>query len=221
LSNDRLEVVPGSTPPPATRPAGLTDVEVIDDPAAAIAALDPVRARVLAALMTEPGSATSLASVLDLPRQKVNYHLRTLEAHGLVRLVGERPRRGLVERLFTATARAYLVSPAALGDAAGDPVRRADRLSAQYLLALGARLVREVADAVRAADRAGKRLATLGLDTEIRFRSAAERAAFTAELTAAVTDLASRYHDESATGGRWHRLVVGAHPIPPPPRSTP
>ena len=29
----------------------------------------------------------------------------------------------------------------------------------------------------------------------------------------AVNGLVSRYHDESATGGRRHRLVVAAHPI--------
>jgi predicted ArsR family transcriptional regulator len=197
----------------------IATVEVIVDPAAAVAALDPTRARLLAAL-TEPGSASSLALALELPRQKVNYHLRLLESHGLVRFVEERRRRGLTENLFVATAASYLVSPAALGEAAGDPVALADRLSAQYLLALAARIVREVGDAVGRSRRAGQRLATLGLDAEIRFRSAAERADFSAELTAAVTDLVGRYHDEHAEGGRWHRLVVGAHPIPAPPAVT-
>jgi DNA-binding transcriptional ArsR family regulator len=196
----------------ATVPVALADVEVIDDPATAAMALDPGRARLLAAL-GEPASAATLARALGLPRQKINYHLRLLEQHGLVRFVDERPRRGLVERRFVATASAYLVSPTALGEAAGDPVRTADRLSAHYLLALAARLVSEVGEAVRRAERAGQRLPTLGLDTEIRFRSAAERAAFTAELTGAVTDLVARYHDAHTGGGRWHRLVVGAHPI--------
>ena len=57
---------------------------------------------------------------------------------------------------------------------------------------------------------------TLSIDTEIRFRSAAERAAFSDELTRAVADLAARYHDEQAPGGRAHRVVVLAHPIPSP-----
>ena len=60
----------------------------------------------------------------------------------------------------------------------------------------------------------GKRLATLSIDTEIRFRSAAERAQFSSELTAAITQLAARYHDASAPGGRTHRLVLVAHPLP-------
>jgi hypothetical protein len=72
-------------------------------------------------------------------------------------------------------------------------------------------MVREVGDLARRADTAGKRLPTLAIDTEIGFRSAAERAAFTEELTAAVTSLAARYHDDS---GRRHRLVIASHPTP-------
>jgi predicted ArsR family transcriptional regulator len=188
----------------------MLDVEVIEAPAAAATALDPVRSRVLAAL-AEPGSATTVARVLGLPRQKVNYHLRALEAQGLVSMVSVRARRGLTERMFQATAASYVVSPAALGEAASTP-DRVDRLSSRYLIALAARMVREVATLARRAEAAGRPLATLAIDTEIRFASAADRAAFTRDLAEAVTALAARYHDESAAGGRWHRLLVAAHP---------
>jgi DNA-binding transcriptional ArsR family regulator len=198
----------------------VPEVEVIDDAAAAVAALDPTRLRLLAEL-SEPISAAALAGRVGTTRQKVNYHLRTLEAHGLVRQVDQRQWGGLTERLMVATAASYVVSPAALGAVAADPGRhghgregRPDRLSARYLVALAARIVREVGDLVHRSDEAGKRLPTLALDTDIRFRSAAERAEFAAELTRAVTGLVSRYHDESAPGGRWHRLVVAAHPRP-------
>jgi DNA-binding transcriptional ArsR family regulator len=190
----------------------VLDVEVIDDPAAAVVALDPVRARLLAAL-GEPASAAELAARLGLPRQKVNYHLRALEAHGLVRLAGERRWGGLTERRLVASAVSYVVSPAALGAVGSDPARASDRLSARYLIALAARVVREVADLARRADARGKRLATLGLDTEIAFRSPADRAAFAEELAAAVTALTAKHH---AAGGRPHRLVVAVHPIPDP-----
>lgn len=192
----------------------MLDVEVIDDPAAAVVALDPIRARLLAALV-EPGSAATLAERVGLSRQKVNYHLRALEAHGLVELVEERAWGGLTERVMVASASAYVVSPGALGEAAGDPERTADRLSARYLIALAGRMVREVGGLARRAEQQGKRLSTLSIDTEIRFRSPAERAAFADELAATVTSLAARYHDAAAPGGRPHRLVVAAHPVPP------
>jgi DNA-binding transcriptional ArsR family regulator len=190
------------------------DLDVISDPAVALVVLEPVRARVLASL-AEPGSASTVAAALGEPRQKVNYHVRTLEEHGLVRFVEERARRGLTERVVQASARSYVLSPSVLGTNASDP-ERTDRLSSSYLIAIAARMVREVADLVRGAERVGKPLATLTIDTEIRFASAADRAAFTAELGSQVASLVARYHDQTAAGGRWHRLIVSAHPRPTP-----
>ena len=191
----------------------MLDLQVIDDPAAATVALDPVRSQLLSNLAI-PASAATLATRVGLPRQKVNYHLHALEAHGLVQLAEERRWGGLTERLLVATAASYVVSPGALGPVAADPNREIDRLSASYLAALGARVVREAGDLLRRARQAGKRLATLAIDTEIRFRCAADRAAFSTELTEAVAKLVAKYHDESATGGRAHRLVIVAHPLP-------
>src|SRR5262245_9298597 len=191
----------------------MQDIEVIDHPAAAAMALDPIRSRLLAELAV-PASAATLAARVGIARQKVNYHLRALEAHGLVEVAKKRKWGGLTERLMVASAASYVVSPSALGPVAADPGRTADRLSANYLIALAARMVREVSDLVRRAKDAGKRLPTLSVDTEVRFRSAAERAAFTAELTDAITRLVARYHDADAPGGRAHRLVVVAHPLP-------
>ncbi len=191
----------------------MNDVDVIADPAAAAIALDPIRSRLLAEL-AEPASAAGLAARLGLPRQKVNYHLRTLEAHDLVREAEIRRWGGIKERLLVASAGAYLVSPEALGPAAAEPGRTPNQLSASYLIALAGRVVREMGDLLRGARRAGKPLASLAIDTEIRFRSAAERASFTRELTEAVAALAARYHDETAPRGRRHRLLVMAHPLP-------
>jgi hypothetical protein len=192
----------------------MLDVEVIADPAAATVALDPVRSRLLAEL-NEPASAATLAGRLGIPRQKINYHLRALEAHGLVRVAKTRTWGGLTERLLVATATSYVVSPSALGPVATDPRRTTDRLSASYLIALAARAVREVGDLLRRSRETDRHLATLSIDVEVRFRSPAERAAFANELTRTITDLVSRYHDESAPDGRPHRLVVVAHPVPP------
>lgn len=188
----------------------MQDVEVIEDAGAAAVALDPLRARLLSELV-EPGSAATVAARVGMARQKVNYHLKALESHGLLELAEERMRGGITERVLRATAAAYVVSPAALGESAADPDEAPDRLSARYLVALAGRVVREVGGLAQRAADAGKRLPTLAIDTEIRFRSAEDRAAFADELTAAVIDLASRYHHDD---GRPHRLIVAAHPRP-------
>jgi DNA-binding transcriptional ArsR family regulator len=193
--------------------AGVQALDVIDEPTAALAALDPMRSRLLGAL-TAPASAAMLATRVGLTRQKVNYHLRALERQGLVRVVDERRWGGITERLYLASAASYVVSPEALGDLGSDPSQVPDRLSARYLIALGARIVREVAGLVRRAECEDKRLATLGLDAEIHFRSADERAAFADELARGVAALVARYHDVSAPGARPHRLVVASHPLP-------
>ena len=193
----------------------MLDVEVINDPAAATVALDPVRSRLLSEL-SQPASAATLADRMGIPRQKINYHLRTLESHQLVQVAEERKWGGLTERLMVASAASYVVSPGAMGPVTTDPGRLADRLSASYLIALAARMVHEVSDLWSKAKKHGKRLPTLSIDTEIRFRSPEERAEFSNALAGAVASLVSRYHDESAPGGRRHRLVIVAHPLPQP-----
>ncbi|MDE8669359.1 helix-turn-helix domain-containing protein [Pseudarthrobacter sp. H3Y2-7] len=219
----------------------MLDIEVIEDPAAAEASLDPIRTRILREL-TEPGSATQLAAKVGLARQKVNYHLKALERHGLVELVEERRKGNVTERVLQATAAAYLISPAALASVAPDPHRFADRFSAFWLLALAGRMVQEMGKLIAGAAAARQKLATFAIDGEITFRTAADRAAFAEELGVAVTRLVDKYHDggapraggertqtsgtpaggtpEDATqtsgtpagGGRKHRLVVALHP---------
>lgn len=189
----------------------MDDVAVIDDPAAAGASLDPIRARLLAEL-AEPRSATALAARLGLPRQKVNYHLRTLERHGLVELAEERRKGNCTERVMRATAASYVISPAALATVQPDPARAPDQLSARWLLAVAARLVRDVGELLTAATKARKRLATFAIDGEIRFASASDRSAFAEELGDAVTQLVRKYHHADAERGRGYRLVVAVHP---------
>jgi len=189
----------------------MRDVEVLSDPAAAAVALDPIRSRLLAELV-EPASAAALAQRVGIGRQKVNYHLRTLEAHRLVREAGRKRWGGIVERRLVATAGSYLISPTALGPAASTPERTNDQLSASYLLALAGRALREVGELLKKALASDRRLATLSIDTTITFRSAEERAAFSRELATGIAALSARYHAPDAAGGRPHRIVVLAHP---------
>ncbi|HEX4724136.1 MAG TPA: helix-turn-helix domain-containing protein [Pseudonocardiaceae bacterium] len=192
----------------------MREVAVIEDAAVAEMSLDPVRNRMLAELVT-PASATMLAGRLGLPRQRVNYHLRTLESHGLVELVEERRKGNCVERVMLGVAKSYVISPAVLAAVQPDPARAPDRLSARWLLALASRLVCDTATLLSGATKVGKPLATYALDGEVRFATAVDRAAFAEELTAAVGRLVAQYHDEETEGGRAHRLVFAIHPSVP------
>jgi DNA-binding transcriptional ArsR family regulator len=200
----------GATFPPQT-PARPERLDVVASAGRAAALLDPLRLKLLEGLR-EPDSAAGLARRLRLPRQRVNYHLRELEKHRLVELVGRRRRGNCTARLLRATARAYVISPAALGGVAADPAVVQDRFSAAYLLAVAARALRDVGELDARAQQAGRRLATLTLEAEVRFASADARASFANELAGAVARLAAKYHDEKAPGGRPFRFVIAGHP---------
>lgn len=184
---------------------------VIRHPETAAALLDPVRQRLLVHL-AEPDSASGLARRLRLPRQRLNYHLRALETAGLVELVEERRKGNCMERVVRATARAFVISPEALGPLGLTPDTAPDRLSAAYLITAAGRTIRDVGALEARARQEHKRLATLTLETEVRFASAESRAAFAEELAATVARLTAKYHDERAPKGRRFRLLAAVHP---------
>lgn len=190
--------------------SGESTVEIISDPAQAVAALQPVRRKILENL-DEPDSAAGLARKLGLPRQRLNHHLRELESRGLVTFVEERRKGNCIERLMRSKARRYMISPEAMGDlGADDPGSVKDRFSWTYLVNLLGKAVRDLGELRKGAERAGKRLATVSLHAEIRFANAERRNSFVEELSAEVSRLVSKYHDEkSADGRRFTFLVAG------------
>jgi DNA-binding transcriptional ArsR family regulator len=187
-------------------------VQVIQSAPAAEKLLKPERLRILE-LLAQPDSATGLAKQLGMPRQTVNYHLRELEKEGFVVLVSKRRRRNCIERVVRATARSYVISPLALGAIGADPATIRDQFSTAYLVSAAARAIRDVSVLRQKATKAGKQLATLTLETEIRFSSAKARQEFTEELLNTVARLVMKFHDAAAERGRSFRLLVGAYPV--------
>lgn len=196
--------------------SAVPELASLNDAPSARTALHPLR-RALLARLAEPASAAQVARDLGLPRQKVNYHLRLLEEAGLVDLVEERTVGNCTERVLRARARAWVVSPGALGDLAPDPETITDRFSSAYLMAVAARAVQDLGDLRAAAEAADKRLATLTLETEVRFASPETQRAFAEDLATAVRELAARYHDDRSPDGRRFRFFVGGYPA----RNTP
>ena len=184
-------------------PAGR--IEIIQDPERAAVALHPLRLRILEKL-DQPSSPASLSRTLGIPRQHLNYHVRELESVGLVELVEEKRRGSVVERIYRSTARSYVVGPQAMGELRADPSAVQDRFSAEYLVALGSRLIEDVSELSQ--DRPV--IPTIALETTIGFRSDADRGAFARELTAALSRLIAAYNHED---GEAFRLVVAAHPV--------
>lgn len=202
---------------PAIRP---TEVECVFDGRCAAALLDPLRARILT-LAREPASATELGSRLDLPRQRVNYHVRELARLGLLKRAGRRRKRNMFEQRYVASAKGYVISPELLGAAGADWRAVSDAASAAYLLALSARMQSDVARAARGAQAAGRRFSSLSVKSQFRFDSPLQRERFTRELTNAIVAVIARFtspnlaSDGKPAPGLPFRLVLGCYPYVP------
>lgn len=196
-------------------------VEPVADRERAELLLHPLRQQILRH-SAEPRSASEVARILDLPAQKVNYHVRTLVDAGFLRPAGERRRRNLVEKRYRASARSYLLVPAVLGEMAADPARGGDAVSAGHLLGLSARLQAELSEVLVRSGADPRRVPSLALDAELRFTSAEQRAAFAGALREAVLRVVEEHSapavasDGGPAPGEPYRLLVGCHPIPDP-----
>jgi DNA-binding transcriptional ArsR family regulator len=188
-----------------------TAVQIVQSAAAAEKLLKPERLRMLE-LLAQPDSAAGLARRLNMPRQSVNYHLRELEKEGFVEMVEEKLKGNCMERFVRATARSYVISPLALGALGTDSRTLRDKFSTAYLVSAAARAIRDVSILRSRAGRAGKKLATLTVETEVRFADARARQEFAEELLNTLARLAMKYHREDAKDGRSFRFLVGAYP---------
>ena len=162
----------------------------------------------------EPRSATQIAQVLGLTRQRTNYHVQALAKVGLLRKAGERRKRNFLEQQWQRSAQAYVLAPELLGAVAADWRSPADRQSAAHLMALSARTVSEVGRLATRAQQQDRRLSTLSLDVDIGFATAEERQAFSEALIAAVSAVVAEHTTAPGAGARAYRLVVGCHPLP-------
>lgn len=187
-------------------------VASLTDPKVAAHLLDPLRARLLV-LARHPMSASQLAEKVGLPRQRVNYHVRTLAKAGLLREAGRRERRNLTEVLYQATATRWLVDPAALVGLAPEADAVAEKGGTDHLLALAARTQHEVG-LLAAAGSAGNGATSGGsaIDLEVKLPGAPERDAFARALQEAVAGVVARF---GATGrGHAQRVVAVSYPRP-------
>lgn len=68
-------------------------------------------------LLRRPTTVKALAQTLELPPSRLYYHINLLLKHGLIRVVDQHTASGIVEKVYQATARRFLVAnPLATGD---------------------------------------------------------------------------------------------------------
>jgi len=189
--------------------------------------MHPLRPKILRLVSEEALSPTGMAAALGASRQLVNYHARALERAGFLRRAGRQRKRNMVEQLYTATARAYVIAPEALSRLSAGWKAPDDAVGAAALQALVARAQVEVAQVAADARKEARRLSTLSVAADVRFESAEQRAAFGAALQRAVADIVAKHSSpaETADGrpgkGRPYRVLAGCYPTPRNPGAQP
>ncbi len=184
----------------------MLDTLYIDDVAQADALHKPQPVE-LQRHLAEPTTCTQIGGALGETPQAIYYHVKRLQAAGLVSLVDERRVRGIAEGIYQAVAKSFWVSPACVGRL-GPERAREDLLGLGYLLNLTEEMSRDLAQLA-----AGPVvLPSFGIAGDIQL-SPEDGAAFVAELQRAFGEVLTRYG-----GGEGHafRLALACYPNVPP-----
>jgi DNA-binding transcriptional ArsR family regulator len=186
----------------------------VEDSRAAAALLDPLRARILEALR-DPASATEVSRSLGLPAARINHHIHRLRRAGLIRRAGSRRVRNLIEVLYVATARTFVVSESLTPGGEARRKLRADeaRRPLRNLAALGDRLAGDALVLLDEAASGEREVSAFATSLELAFPDASARAAFLADLLEAVRSLQERYGARgSANPDERYRAILACYP---------
>lgn len=88
----------------------MKDVLVLRDLECIKAIAHPRRVDILKTFDKEPLSAKQLSEILDEPHAKINYHIKTLYNVGILELVEEKIKSGIVEKYYYPTANNIVIS---------------------------------------------------------------------------------------------------------------
>lgn len=88
----------------------MKDLLVLRDLECVKAIAHPRRIDILKAFDKEPLSAKQLSEMLDEPHAKINYHIKTLYNVGILELVEEKIKSGIVEKYYYPTANNIVIS---------------------------------------------------------------------------------------------------------------
>ena len=169
---------------------------------------NPLKAEILRE-MNQAQTTAELAQRMDMPRQKLGYHVRQLEEAGLLQSVGESRRGNCVARQLQAVARHFVVSKT---DA--DTGVLPGRFSSNWLVEQSARTIREIGMLSAAADAVDEQIQAVTLDAEIAFDNLQEQQAFAQELGEIISALVARYGSDSSAARRF-RVLAASYPKPP------
>ena len=89
----------------------MRDELVLETPEQIRALAHPLRQRVLGLLTNAPYTNKQLADLLQVSPPRLHFHVRELQAAGLIEIVSEQPKGGVIEKYYRAVARVVRLAP--------------------------------------------------------------------------------------------------------------
>ena len=180
--------------------------QTIVDLAQIRALADPLRLRMLGAMIDQPRTTKQVAELLGEKPTKLYHHVEALERVGLVRLVDTRPKRGTVEKYYQSVATLFQVGPSVFAPGAESATRSKRRA---MLMAVVDTMREEVAAHFAARDAGETPPDVIVVAARLVLTGGSRRA-----RTATLRQL-SRLLDRTRKG-RHYSLTVVACPVMPP-----
>ncbi|MET3291333.1 UNVERIFIED_CONTAM: DNA-binding transcriptional ArsR family regulator [Brevibacillus sp. OAP136] len=174
----------------------ILETFVVETPEHAMVLLNPLRAEILGRL-TEPASAAEVARMINDTPQRINYHLKALEKVGLARRVGTRQVRNLVEVLYQAIARTFVLSES-LNWNPETVQKMKDQGSLSHLITMTERMKRDALVLMERSDENAE-IPSATLETSIRLQNQEQRQAFVEEYVSLVKGLVEKYQARSGS----------------------
>ena len=87
----------------------MKDLLVLRDLECIKAIANPKRIDILKSFEKEPLSAKQLSQILEEPHAKINYHIKSLYKSGILELVEEKIKSGIVEKYYYPTAKNIII----------------------------------------------------------------------------------------------------------------
>lgn len=172
--------------------------------------LNPLRAEILNRLV-EPASAAEVARMINETPQRINYHLKALEKVGLARRVGTRQVRNLVEVLYQAIARTFVLSES-LNWSPETVQKMKDQGSLSHLITTSERMKRDALLLMERSDE-NTEIPSATLETNIRLQSQEQRQEFVQEYVKLVKELVEKYQISSGSKAEEaYNVVLAVYP---------
>jgi DNA-binding transcriptional ArsR family regulator len=183
----------------------------VETPDQATALLNPLRAEILAKLK-EPSSAAEVARMIKEPSQKVNYHVKNLEKVGLVKRVGTRNVRNLVEILYQSIAKTFVLSES-LGWEPETVKKIKDQGSLKHLITTSERIKRDAFNLLELSDQK-EVIPSATLDMTVKLENEVLRKEFVQEYVTLMKTLVNKYQTSQshASERETYSVVVAIYP---------